>query len=372
MKLPDGEFVWGLGDNSSKDMTIRVFKAFARAMYKSYCSDLADTNVFDKSMQDHMKMIQDRLVARGQLKLKVGHYGTLDFDTELATGFRRPIPVYAPKSIIFSINGAGSTWDMGYPWDIGQTLDHNRVYHQPIGYNTKPIPMNTGVKDGQLSFLTQLDRPRSEFGGHNCTTIPWTYIFYSMGALVGCGIVDRIIHDGDLKRFKPTYLGGATFGNPRRQKDHTFPGCSWSSGEGISTPTDHDMPVEHWDMAADKHMPGSGGDDLYTKMADDESPGTVKDMHAVWDIVNKGNPLNLAMAVMMLLAKPSFSGGYDAAVAAFKALDFFVVKQTGPHVKYQFTLPIDGDPRDSWEIARAHVTDLAYRMRPVYPLGVAA
>jgi hypothetical protein len=233
---------------------------------------------------------------------------------------------------------------MGYPYDIGETLDHNKVYHQPLGYDTNPVPMNRGVNDGETKFVNELYRPRPEFGGRNCLTIPYTYVFYSMGALVGMRVVDRILH-GNLSNLKSTYLGGGTFGNPRRQKDHTFPGCSYSSGEGIATPTDHDMPVEHWDMAADKHMPGAGGDDLYTKMADDENPQTTSDMRAVWDIINKGNPLNLAMAVMMLLAKPSFSGGYDAAVAAFKALDFFVVKQTGPHVRYQFTQPIEGDPR---------------------------
>lgn len=270
-----------------------------------------------------------------------------------------------PKCVFFSINGAGSTWNMGYPYDIGETLDKSKCWHQPIGYNTNPVPMNTGVQDGIQEFIRQLDMPRGSLG-KNCTQLPWGGIFYSMGALVGMAVLDRVFH-GDLGRFKATYIGSATFGNPRRQKDHTFPGCSWSSGEGISTPTDHDMPDAHWDFAADKHMPGSGGDDLYTKMADDEDPQTTANMRAVWDIINKGNPLSLAMAVLKLLANPNFKGGYDAAVAAFKALDFFVVKATGPHVRYQFTLPIQGDPRDCWELARAHCADLVARL----PVGAA-
>lgn len=365
MKLPDGEFVWGLGDNSSKDMTVRTFKAFARRMYRSYCGDLADTNLFDLQMQDKVTQIQDRLVAGGRLKLKPGHRGTLDLDTEIATSFKAPpVPTLNFQSIVFSINGAGSTWNMGYPYDIGEDVmkRNNTVYHQPIGYNTAPFPMRNGVRDGIGEFINQLSRPRPEFGGRNCETIPYTYVFYSMGALVGCAVLDRILH-GDLGRFKRTYLGGSTFGNPRRQNGHSFPGCSHSSGEGISTPTDHDMPDVHWDFAADKHMPGAGGDDLYTKMADDESPGTTRNMRAVWDIVNTGNPLNLAAAVVMLLAHPNFVGGYDAAIAAFKALDFFVLKQTGPHVRYQFTNPVDGDPRDCWEMARQHTADLTNRLQ---------
>jgi hypothetical protein len=84
----------------------------------------------------------------------------------------------------------------------------------------------------------------------------------------------------------------------------------------------------------------------------------VKDMRAVWSIVNTGNPLNLAEAVLMLLAHPSFDGGYSAAVAAIKALDFFVVKGLTPHTSYQFVQPIAGDARDCWRIALDHSADI--------------
>ncbi len=273
----------------------------------------------------------------------------------LALGIAIP-PVFEPVCVVFSINGAGSSWNMGYPFDIGETLDRSKCWHQPIGYNTAPFPMSKGVKDGIGEFIRQLDMPRGS-RGLNCTQLPWGGVFYSMGALVGMGVLDRVLHR-DLGRFKNTFIGASTFGNPRRQKDHSFPGCTWPSGEGIATPTDHDLPDSVWDFAADKHMPGAGGDDLYTKMADDENAQTTKNMRAVWDIINTGNPLNLAAAVLMLLAHPGFEGGYSAAVAAIKALDFFVVKQTGPHVRYQLTLPIENDPRDCWELARAHMADL--------------
>jgi hypothetical protein len=284
----------------------------------------------------------------------------LDLETEYASGFKlRPPP--EPVCVMFSINGAGSTWNMGYPYDIGETLDKSKCWHQPIGYNTNPFPMNTGVQDGIGEFIRQLDMPRGS-KGLNCTVLPWCGVFYSMGALVGMNVLDRILH-GDLGRFKPTYMGSSTFGNPRRQEGHTFPGCMNSDGMGISQPNDHDMPANHWDFAASKAMPGSNGDDLYTKIGiPGENPATQKDMRAVWDIVNKGNPLSLTEAVLMLLAAPSFSGDYSAAVAALHALNFFVVKGITPHTRYQFTLPIANDPRDCWELARAHTADLVARM----------
>jgi len=350
---------WGLNDNSKVDFTVQVFKGFARRMYRSYMGHLADTNLCDQEFVDALTMMQDKLVAGGKLKPGTFRRGILGIETQYASGFKiRPAP--EPQCVVFSINGAGSTWNMGYPFDIGETLDKSKCWHQPIGYNTAPMPMNKGVQDGINEFIRQLWMPRGS-RGLNCTVLPWGFILYSMGALVGMAVLMRVLF-GDLKMFRSTFMGGVTFGNPRRQMNHTFPGCSWSSGEGIATPTDHDVPDNVWEFAADKNMPGAGGDDLYTKMADDENDQVCKNMRSVWDIINKGNPLSLFAAVGMLLLKPNFQGGYDAAVSAFKALNFFVVKATGPHVKYQFTLPIDGDPRDCWEIGRGHMADLVARM----------
>lgn len=363
MRLPNGDFVWGLGDNSATNDTVRHFKAFARRMYTSYMGDLADSNLFDQQFKDRISTMQDKLVAAGH----IGRFtrGVLDLETEYASGFKvRPPP--EPVCVVFSINGAGSTWDMGYPYDIGQTLDRSKCWHQPIGYNTKPIPMRTGVQDGIGEFIRQLDMPRGS-RGLNCTVLPWAGIFYSMGALVGMAVLDRVLH-GDLGRFKATYIGSATFGNPRRQEGHSFPGCLNSDGMGISEPNDHDMPDVHWDFAASKAMPGSSGDDLYTKIGiPGENAVTQKDMRTVWTIVNTGNPLSLMEAVLMLLAHPDFSGGYSAAVAALHALNFFVVKGVSPHTRYQFTLPIANDPRDCWELAREHMADLVARVPRTLP-----
>ena len=126
------------------------------------------------------------------------------------------------------------------------------------------------------------------------------------------------------------------------------------------------MPDVHWDFTAEKGMIGSPGNDLYAKV--DGGPLTVSDMRAVWHIVNTGNPASLAVAVLQLLATPTFGEGYAAAMAAFKALDFFVVKGLSPHTSYQFVQPIEGDPRDCWRIALDHSADIVNRLE----IGVAA
>jgi hypothetical protein len=219
-----------------------------------------------------------------------------------------------------------------------------------------PFPMNTGVQDGMGEFIRQLDMPRGA-RGLNCTQFPgWGFLLH--------GCTRRHGSVGPRPPWRPRQASRTPSSEVRRsgtragRRATPSPAALNSSGEGIATPTDHDLPDTVWDFPASKDMPGSGGDDLYTKMGDDENDQVQKNMRAVWDIVNKGNPLNLAGAVLKLLAHPGFQGGWDAAIAAFKALDFFVVKQTGPHVRYQFTLPIENDPRDCWEIARGHMADL--------------
>jgi hypothetical protein len=283
--------------------------------------------------------------------------GVLTYDTKKALGVIVVTPAVPTITIIhFSIGGAGSSWNNGYQWDIGELLDKSKCLHQPIGYNTAPFPMSKGVKDGVTELIRQLNLPRGP-KGENCTTIPWCATAYSMGSIVFMTVLMRVLY-GDLQQFKATYRGSNSFGNPMRQHGHTFPGCSYSDGEGIVLPNAHDTPVEHWDFASDKAMANSKGDDLYCKLnKEGVSAEQLADMRAVWDIVNTGNPLNLGQAVAKLLLKPSFSGGVSAAKAAFQALGFFG-GGTQPHITYQFVQPIDGDPRSCWDIALQHVRDI--------------
>lgn len=368
MRLPSGEFVWGLGDNSKTDFTVQHFKAFARRMYRSYMGDLADTNVFDVQLQTEIGVMQDKLAAQGHIGPHTR--GCLDLETEYASGFKaRPAP--EPVCVVVSVGGAGSQWNIGYQYDLGETLDKAKCWHAPVGYDTSPMPMMRGVATGVAETIRQLDLPRGQHG-RNCTTLPWGGIAYSMGAIVFMIVLMRVLY-GDLGRFKATYMGSVAWGNPMRQHGHTFPGCGWSDGEGIVTPNAHDVPVDHWDFAADKAMPGSPGDDLYTKIAKQGvSALTAADMRTVWQIVATGNPLSLMGAVLQLMAHPDWNGTEAAAIAAFQALDFFVVKGITPHTSYQFIRPIPNDPRDSWEIARQRMADLVARRPQPFAAPIAA
>lgn len=346
----------------------RLLFAYSRSRAKEL--GVTESGIFDKPTAVALTIMQRYLVSLDtvsalghKLVLKPEEFGVLTYDTKIALGvIPPPIPTPAPPppiSIVhFSINGAGSTWNMGYPFDIGEALDKSKCYHQPIGYDTNPFPMSKGVATGVAELIAQLDKPRGPHG-ENCTVLPWCATVYSMGAIVFTIVLMRILH-GDLGRFKATYKGSAAFGNPMRQQDHAHPGCAFPDGEGIAWTKDvYDVPAEHWDFVADAKMEGSTGDDLYTKLnKDGTSPEQVADMRAVWDIVNTGNPLNLSKAIAMLLLKPSFTGGWAVAKAAWEALDFFVVNRITPHTSYQFIFPIPGDNRDCWRIALDHIRDI--------------
>jgi hypothetical protein len=82
--------------------------------------------------------------------------------------------------------------------------------------------------------VRQLFLPRPQFGGRNCTEIPWFVpLAYSMGSIVWMIVLMRVLY-GDLQQFKHTYMGSNSFGNPKRQENHAFPGAIPVPGSGIA------------------------------------------------------------------------------------------------------------------------------------------
>lgn len=327
----------------------------------SYGKALDDTQVFGADLQIALITYQNKKNADpAYTGPKLRTDGVLDYNTQDALGMVFHAPP-EPVSVCLSINGAGSTWSQGYPYDIGETLDKSRCWHQPIGYDTTPVPMMRGVATGVTEVIRQLDMPRGS-RGLNCTVLPWQVVAYSMGSIVWMTVLMRVLY-GDLGRFKATYMGSSSFGNPMRQANHSFPGGIAVDGEGIVSPTAHDVPDAHWDFTALKGMVGAPGTDMYAHVGGaDKSDLTVADERSVWKIVATGNPLSLAEALLMLVAEPSFKGTAAAAGAAFEALGFFVVHGITAHTSYQFVQPIDGDLRSCWDIAREHAADMVARL----------
>lgn len=263
---------------------------------------------------------------------------------------------HTPRYTLYSVCGTYVGWNVGYPFDLGDALEQaGIVEHQPVMYGPGGIPsafpMQPSIDSGvaELKRLILLRDP----------SIPWAMVGYSQGAIVTSNIYDEI-RNGDLKAYEASFLGGVTFGNPRREKGHTIPGGIDPGGHGIVTPNLVNTEAKWWDFAAGKGMAGSPGNDLYTTCGAGESAVAEADQEAVWQIVDKGtlsSMKDLATQILKVIPHP-LSGGIGAAQAALGALGFFA-KGTAPHVNYQFIQPVAGDPRDCWRMALDYLTQLS-------------
>lgn len=328
-----------------KKLQHRLLYAYGKYS-QSHDVGVIESGVFDTATDTALRNIQAHI--GGDINTQPG---VLTYATKLALGvYVVPAPP-PPSHVFFSVCGTGVPWSVGYPFDIGAALNPTVWYHQPIGYPATAFPMKPSYTAGVTELVRQL-------GLHHCETTPWAFCGYSQGAIVTSIVLQRVL-TGDLQQYKGTFLGGTTFGNPMREEGHTLPGGVDPGGHGIVTPNLVNTPESVWDMADGKKMVGSPGNDLYTTCGAGENAAAVTDQEAVWAIVDNGNPLSLAVAVLELVAMPSFNGTVGVAEAAFGALDFFVVQGITPHTAYQSVQPIPGDSRDCWRVALDHIVSLA-------------
>lgn len=273
--------------------------------------------------------------------------------------------VHKPAYVLYSVCGTGVGWNVGYPYDLGDALEQaGLVEHQPISYGNNGVPyafpMETSIQTGVAELVRQiLLRDPSE---------PSAMVGYSQGAIVTSIVYDRIRDVNDpLNAYEASFLGGVTFGNPRREEGHTVPGGIDPGGHGIVTPNLVHTEAKWWDFADGKAMVNSPGNDLYTTCGSGTSAATVADQEAIWAIVDTGSFssfLGLAEKILEILPSP-ITGGLAAIEAAINALDFFVVEGITPHTSYQFVQPVAGDTRDCWRMALDYLTSLA--TSPVTP-----
>jgi hypothetical protein len=335
-----GVWVLGLGDSSPE---IRKIKAFMRIKFASYCGNLADTELYDQQMVAAVTEMQRRY------GLPPGPFtGTIGYSTKVLMGYLKKTP-----PVLFTFNGASVDMWTGYQSDLARALPPGLVTWQPVGYDSKPFPMAGGLAGGTAETVRLL----TDVTAH--PTGPFIFLAYSEGAIIASNVYDMLRDPNSaIGHRRKDFLGAATWGNPRRENGHTFPGGIPIDGEGIVAPTLKNTEAFWWDMANGKEIPGSQGEDLYTTMsgATGKEAEYMRDIwgfvYNVWDGVSDltvdifqllGNPVGLGIpAVKALLAATAFFGG-----------------GLKPHGDYQSSFPIRNDPRDAWRIAFDHIVQLA-------------
>lgn len=320
----------------------------------------------------------------------------------------------------------GGTWGVpgtGYcSWVVQAAIDNDApAYEIPVPgpYSFGPIPaINQGLGITAPSYRESIDisvewainwllaHPLQTFG----------LAGYSQGGEAASRVLKEVIYpDGRLYHLKDNFIGGFTFGNPCREKGHTYPGGIDPGGRGISDFNLTNTPVE-WHDHANGTANGAMGDDLYTtrhdgQVGEDEQDvyqmaidlqlhdfmGFIKSMlQHLMDMIQDlgGMPYLLTQigtgavfgsAFQGILAGliPGFGGGgiggllggvlggtkaapvvtndrIEAAVEAAMIGLKFLFQGTGPHVTYESTPALPNNPMTHLQHAVGHVIDRSY------------
>lgn len=213
---------------------------------------------------------------------------------------------------------------------------------------------------------------------------------YSQGGEAASRVRQELEPGGRLEHLRGNFVAGYTFGNPCRQKGHTFYKGKDPGGRGISPFNLFGMGDEWADMA----RPG----DLYTTRPDDPSGQIEEDVYGLATQLQINDPmafmqamiagvlktvqdlggiggilgqLNIAILPALLIgmlgsligSSTASAPGLQAAInAAMTGLKFIAANPpTGPHTTYEF--PIPDMPWMSYvDLARRHVNDWAARV----------
>lgn len=221
---------WGLGDwshypdGTDKDNTVRRFRAYARAMFRSYAGHLADNNKFDEELDAMVREMQRRYLEAG--KLVVGLYipGVLDLPTQEVCGFRKKGTKILP--LIFTVEGHMSNMFFGPVASNAETLQNQGVcYWKPIWYANGDLPFNN--KSGINELLNQVGSLRiagPEINGVQVwwdfgPTVPWGIEGFSQGAMIVSEFMEQHVlpENGRLHWRLATFKRGLALGNPRRE-----------------------------------------------------------------------------------------------------------------------------------------------------------
>lgn len=231
---------WGLDDwshnvdGSDNDPTVRKAKKYMRAMFASYAGTLEDTNKFDQHMYDVVCLMQDKLVARpmNATKLTVGSFvrGALDLPTQLAMGFKKPVPNLL-RPIIFTVEGHMSNMFIGPSAGCAEILQNQGVcWWKPVFYDCLSLPFkNKSGVEALVDMLlrNEIEGPPVDINNPDGPKVMWPFPSgtswgidgFSQGAMVVSEFMEQEVLNPNgrchfrLKDFKR----GKGIGNPRRE-----------------------------------------------------------------------------------------------------------------------------------------------------------
>jgi hypothetical protein len=240
---------------------------------------------------------------------------------------------------LISTHGSGQPdpFGIGYPADIARRLTHLYMW-KPVGnYPASSVPMNTSADAGTREIARFIADPAIVPG-------PVAFVDYSQGSICGGRIRNRI-RAGET-RTGVTLLGGVTIGNPMRPRG-AYAGTVDPGGEGI------DPVLETASEPGMCHLAAKG--DLYTTNPGGDSGEWERSIFNAVFMRFTGRD-SLLEQIGEWLAQPTWE-----TVAAGRAIlrgGMFLVKGTGPHVRYHLD-QCPGTGRTYYEQGITHQEHLA-------------
>lgn len=308
--LVNGVWFLGPGDSSAE---IRKIKAFMRTKFRSYAGHLADTNVYDQELFN--------AVSEMQLRYGLPVNGLIGYSLKVRMGYLAP----QPKPTLITVNGAGVDMWTGPQADVARAVE-DIYYWQPIGYDSRPVPMAPGVAQARAEIGVQLDRHPG----------PISAVVYSEGALAFSKFVkyDMLPDNAPYRHRLRDLKKVVAFGNPYRENSVVWdvdgnparPGTQGISNDRLSgTPPWWREIAHHGDIYAENTV-----DDV----------GEMKT--SIYMLVQgqlTGGPDSLFSQVIELVGDP-FGEGFAMAKAIISGIGFFG-SGTREHINYPTQPAID-------------------------------
>lgn len=213
-------------------------------------------------------------------------------------------------------------------------LDPTKYTWTQVDYPASGFPMNTSMATGVANVEAAI----------NATPGKFVLIGTSQGAAVISTVYDAI-RSGSLSSRNSDFLGGVTFGNPRRQAGHTFPGCPDPGGNGIDYNNLLTGSETRW---YDFANPGD------VVAINDNTTTTGKINTALFNLINESPSGDLSLMTDL------FIHGFKTVADAFYSLFYTLWDITsGPHQDYGTVAPLPGDIRGCMKIALDYLNSLS-------------
>lgn len=242
-----------------------------------------------------------------------------------------------PGTSTFLGRGPGTSAQLTDPGNFWKVNLNSNFVHEGVDYSAETFPMGPSVATGKTNLVAAINGWRGQF----------VLIGTSQGAAVVSDVYDEI-RSGSLTARNADLVAGVTFGNPRREAGHTWPGGTDPGGHGLLTTRLSGTEQRWWDFV----------------VPDDPAAATTDDAVGVWQRVLFGSVwtdwdgTSPALASIATALRTDLFN-FGAAARAISNIYFGVFAPGAPHRAYGTYTPIQDDPRTSMQIAADYINSIA-------------